>query len=102
MTLDSINIYTVLCILYMEHRTQIYLGKEHYQFLKGQAEKEGISLAQAVRKLIEKEMPSEKMWKKDPIWKLDKVNFRSGFAQSSRRHHEVLKERLKMRRKKLT
>lgn len=80
----------------MEHRTQIYLEKKHYQFLKELSVREGISLAQAIRDLIEKQMtPSDKAWEEDPIWNRKQVNFRSGFKDASSRHHEILRAKLK-------
>ncbi len=81
----------------MEHRTQIYLGDKHYRFLREKAEREGKSLAQVVRELIEKEMPSGEVWKKDPIWGLAESGFRSGIKDASRRHHEYLRDSLKKR-----
>lgn len=79
----------------MEHRTQIYLGEDHYRFLQERAEREGKSLAQLIRQFVEKEMPGDKAWEKDPLWKLGQSGFRSGVKEGSRRHHEILRESLK-------
>lgn len=81
--------------MYMEHRTQIYLGEKHYRFLKERSEREGVSLAQAIRTLIEDRMPTEENWEKDPIWCLGKSGFRSGRKDGARRHHEIIRESLK-------
>ena len=82
----------------MEHRTQIYLGDHHYLFLKERAERDGSSLAQIIRDLIEKAMPSEKTWVSDPVWSLPKAGFRSGEKHGSRNHHEMLRKLTKHRR----
>ncbi|GEM_PF-3429875 len=86
----------------MEHRTQIYLEDKHYRFLKEKAQKEGMSFAQAVRLLIEKEMPKEKEWEKDPIWSLSRSGFRSGIKDGSRRHEDYLRNSLKTAHRKKT
>lgn len=84
----------------MEHRTQIYLGDEHYRFLKEKAEREGVSLAKAVRSLIEREMPTNESWERDPIWSVGQSGFRSGVKDGSRRRHEVFRESLKKRHRR--
>jgi predicted nucleic acid-binding protein len=42
------------------HRTQIYLTKEQYQYLRQQAEKRRASIAEIVRELINEQLPKEK------------------------------------------
>lgn len=84
----------------MEHRTQIYLEKKQYQFVKELSEKEGVSLAQTIRNLIQKEMPSDSVWTEDPLWQASAINFRSGVKNASKNHHEMLRQRLKNKRAK--
>jgi hypothetical protein len=56
-----------------EHRTQIYLPEETYQSLKKVARKQGVSMAEVIRKSIEKNIPlkSKSRIKKerDKAWK---------------------------------
>ena len=65
----------VLCaILYysMTHRTQLYLDEARYQFLAQRARKNGASIAQEVRDLIDERMKSlaKTRKEKDPLWKV--------------------------------
>lgn len=53
------------------HRTQLYLSEAHYQFLAQWAQKNGESIAQAVRGLIEERMKAsvKTRGKRDSFWK---------------------------------
>ena len=79
----------------MEHRTQIYLEDQLYCFLKEKAERKNISLAQIIRDLIEKDMPSEDYWEKDPIWNPEKISSKVGPKNASENHHSILRARKK-------
>lgn len=72
------------------HRTQIYLPESLHRNIKEKARKEDVSMAQVIRKIIEKEMQTEKSNKdknKEKGW--NKLFAMAGIAKSSIRDFSI-------------
>jgi hypothetical protein len=72
------------------HRTQIYLTKEQYQFLRHQAEKKKASIAEVVRELINERLPKDSDYEKNPIFSIGKDGFSMGRREGSLKHDEYI------------
>lgn len=70
------------------HRTQIYLTKEQYEFLRRQAEKNKASIAEIVRKLINEHLPKDKDYENNPLFSLGADGLSMSRSQGSRRHDD--------------
>ena len=73
-----------------EHRTQIYLTKEQYQYLRQQAEKKKASIAKIVRKLIDERLPKEKDYEDNPLFSICSDGFSMDRRKWSVRHDEYI------------
>ncbi|MDA2919486.1 ribbon-helix-helix domain-containing protein [Desulfobacterota bacterium AH_259_B03_O07] len=71
-------------------RTQIYLKEKQHEFLSKESEKKGISIAQYIRDLIDKNMPKEKDWGNNPFWNIGKDGFSTGTKIGSIEHDKVI------------
>jgi hypothetical protein len=72
------------------HRTQIYLTKEQYQYLRRQAEKKKASIAEIVRELIDERLPKEKDYEDNPLFTIGTDGFSMGRTQGSAEHDDYL------------
>jgi len=70
------------------HRTQLYLTKEQYEFLRRQAEKNKASIAEVVRKLINEHLPKDKDYENNPLFSLGADGFSMGRPHGSRGHDD--------------
>ena len=77
------------------HRTQIYLTKEQYQYLRRQAEKKKVSIAEIVRELIEERLPKEKDYEDNPLFSIGEDGFSMGRRKGSERHDDYIYGRKK-------
>lgn len=77
----------------MGHRTQIILEDEQYRFLKAKAQKEGASIAELVRRLIEGEMRQRIDYRKSPLLRLQPID--TGLEDGSVRHDDYIYRRQK-------
>lgn len=73
-----------------EHRTQIYLTNEQYQYLRQQAEKKKASIAEVVRTLIDERLPKEKDYRENPLFSVCKDGFSMGRRKGSVKHDEYI------------
>jgi len=71
-------------------RTQIYLKEKQHEFLSKESEKKGISIAQYIRDLIDKNMPKEKDRGNNPFWNIGKDGFSTGNKTGSIEHDKVI------------
>ena len=60
------------------HRTQIYLTKEQYQYLRRQAEKNHSSIAGIIRELIDQRLPNDNDYKDNPLFSLSADGLQMG------------------------
>ncbi|MEW5899361.1 MAG: hypothetical protein AB1652_09375, partial [Bacillota bacterium] len=59
-----------------KYRTQLYLDEEHYRFLKEQSARYQISMAEVVRRLLDRELEkNEEIKEDDPIFRLGREGF---------------------------
>jgi hypothetical protein len=72
------------------HRTQIYLTKEQYQYLRQQAEKRRASIAEIVRELINERLPKEKDYEDNPLFSIGKKSFMMGRGKGSIKHDDYI------------
>lgn len=72
------------------HRTQIYLNKEQYRFLRQQAEKKKASIAEIVRELINERLPKEKDYENNPLFSIGKDNLSMNRPKGSIKHDEYI------------
>jgi hypothetical protein len=72
------------------HRTQIYLTREQYRYLRQQAEKKKASIAQIVREIIDERLPKEADYDKNPLFSLGKDRFSLGRKQGAQKHDEYI------------
>lgn len=72
------------------HRTQIYLTKEQYQYLRQQAEKKKASIAEIVRRLINEQLPKEKDYEKNPLFTIGKDGLSLGRHKGSVKHDDYI------------
>ncbi len=73
-----------------EHRTQIYLTKEQYQYLRRWAEKKKASIAEVVRELIDEKLPKEKDYEDNPLFSICRDSFSMGRHKGSVKHDEYI------------
>lgn len=73
-----------------EHRTQIYLNREQYRYLRQQAEKKKASIAEIVRALINERMPKDKDYEKNPLFSIGQDGFTMGRRKGSAKHDEYI------------
>ena len=74
----------------IDHRTQIYLTKEQYGYLRHQAEKKKASIAEVVRELIDERLPKEKDYKDNPLFSICKDGLSMGRPKGSVKHDEYI------------
>ena len=72
------------------HRTQIYLTREQYVFLRNQAEKKSLSIAEIIRQLINEKMPKEEDYDNNPLFQLGKNRLAMRRRTGSMDHDEYL------------
>ncbi|MBI5641494.1 MAG: hypothetical protein HZA17_13825 [Nitrospirae bacterium] len=72
------------------HRTQIYLTREQYQYLRQQAERKKASIAEIVRELINEHLPKEKDYEDNPLFSVGKDGFTMGRRKGSNQHDEYI------------
>jgi len=72
------------------HRTQIYLTKEQYRYLKHQAERKKESIAQIVREMINEKLPKEKDYETNPLFSVGKDGYLMGRSKGSVKHDEYI------------
>ncbi len=72
------------------HRTQIYLTKEQYQYLRQQAEKKKASIAEIVRELIDEQLPKEKDYEENPLFSVGRDGFSMGRHKGSMKHDDYI------------
>ncbi len=72
------------------HRTQIYLTKEQYQYLRRQAEQRKASIAEIVRDLINERLPKEKDYEDNPLFAVGKDGFSMGRLEGSVKHDDYV------------
>lgn len=75
------------------HRTQIYLTKEQYQFLRQQSEKKRASIAKIIRELIDERLHKDKDYEDNPLFSIGKDGFSMGRGKGSVRHDEYIYRR---------
>lgn len=73
-----------------KHRTQLYLDEHHYRYLVEQAEREGISLAEVVRRLIEEKLNRSIDYEKNPFFELCRRRFSFGRKDGSVHHDDYI------------
>jgi len=71
-------------------RTQIYLKEEQYDYLARESEKKGISIAEYIRELVQRNMPKVKEWENDPFWNIGEDQFSTGNKKGSVEHDKVI------------
>ena len=72
------------------HRTQIYLTREQYQYLRQQAEKRKASIAQIVRELINEHLPKDKDYEHNPLFLIGKDGFSMNRRRGSLKHDDYI------------
>ena len=72
------------------HRTQIYLTKEQYQYLRQQAEKNHSSIAGIIRELIDQRLPNDNAYKDNPLFSLSDNSLKMGRKKGSRQHDDYI------------
>ncbi|MEK6673076.1 MAG: hypothetical protein AABY42_06315 [Nitrospirota bacterium] len=72
------------------HRTQIYLTKEQYQYLRQQAEKKNASIAEIVRRLINERLPKERDYERNPLFTMGKDDLSLGRHNGSAKHDDYI------------
>ena len=72
------------------HRTQLYLDETHHRYLVGQAEREGISLAEVVRRLIEEKITLADARRKSRFLDVCLDGFSTGRKDGSSRHDDYI------------
>lgn len=72
------------------HRTQIYLSKEQYLYLRRQAEKKSRSIAEIVRGLINEKLPKEKDYEENPLFSIGGDGFSMGRRKGSVKHDDYI------------
>lgn len=77
------------------HRTQIYLTKEQYQYLRLQAEKKHSSIAGIIRELIDQRLPKDSDYKENRLFSLSADKLKMGRKQGSSQHDEYIYGRKK-------
>ncbi|NTU43431.1 MAG: hypothetical protein HGA78_10385 [Nitrospirales bacterium] len=70
-------------------RTEIYLTKEEYDYLRRESEKKRVSIAEVVRQLIEERMPKES-YEENPLFSIGKDGFTMGRARGSEEHDKYI------------
>ena len=75
------------------HRTQLYLDEIHYRYLVDQAEREGISIAEVVRRLIEEKSGHRKGHRKTRFLEVCLDGFTTGRKDGSSRHDDYIYRR---------
>lgn len=74
-----------------KYRTQLYLDEERYLFLKESAARYGSSIADVVRRLIDKEMGAgEPTSQADPLFRLAERPVKTGRRDGSVRHDRYI------------
>jgi hypothetical protein len=73
-----------------KHRTQLYLDGRQYRYLAEQAEREGISLAEVVRRLIEDKLSRSIDYESNPFFRLCRRRIPFGRRDGSVRHDDYI------------
>lgn len=71
-------------------RTQIYLNPDQYDYLRLRSEREQISMAEAVRKLIDEKLPKEKDYEGNPLFSIGQKAVSMGRKGGSKEHDEYI------------
>lgn len=77
------------------HRTQIYLTKEQYQYLRLQAEKKHSSIAGIVRELIDQRLPKDADYEENRLFSLSADKLKLNRKQGSSQHDDYIYGRKK-------
>lgn len=72
------------------HRTQIYLTKEQYQYLRLQAEKKQSSIAGIIRELIEHRLPKDSDYEGNILFSLPAGKLKMDRTKGSSRHDDYI------------
>ena len=74
-----------------KYRTQLYLDEEHYRFLKEQSARYRISMAEVIRRLLDRELEkNEEIIEDDPIFRLGREGFATGRKNGSLNHDRYI------------
>jgi len=74
-----------------KYRTQLYLEEDHYRFLKEQSARYQISMAEVVRRLLDRELEKNEEFKADdPIFQLGREGFTTGRQNGSLNHDQYI------------
>jgi len=73
-----------------QHRTQLYLDETRYRYLVDRAEREGVSLAEVVRRLIDEEIAQPKSRRKTKFLDMCLDGFTTGRKDGSTRHDDYI------------
>lgn len=74
-----------------KYRTQLYLDEEHYRFLKEQSVRYRISMAEVVRRLLDRELEkNEEIIEDDPVFRLGREGFATGRKNGSLNHDRYI------------
>jgi len=77
------------------HRTQIYLTKEQYQYLRLQAEKKDSSIAGIIRELIDQRLPKDADYEDNRLFSFSADKLKMGRSKGSSRHDDYIYGRKK-------
>ena len=72
------------------HRTQIYLTKKQYEYLRHLAEKRKESIAQIIRELINERLPKEKDYEDNPLFSIAEDSFTMKRRKGSEEHDNYI------------
>ena len=72
------------------HRTQLYLDETHYRYLADRAEREAISLAEVVRRLIDEKIRQADARRKSKFLSVCLDGFSTGRKDGSSRHDDYI------------
>ncbi len=73
-----------------QHRTQLYLDETRYRYLVDRAEREGISLAEVVRRLIDEKSGHRKGHRRTRFLEVCLDGFTTGRKDASTRHDDYI------------
>jgi len=84
-----------------KYRTQLYLNEDHYRFLKEQSVRYQISMAEVIRRLLDRELEkNEEIKADDPIFRLGRESFATGRKNGSLNHDQYIYGRYPDRQKR--
>ncbi|MBE3588645.1 MAG: hypothetical protein IMW93_08855 [Thermoanaerobacteraceae bacterium] len=74
-----------------KYRTQLYLDEDHYRFLKEQSARYQISMAEVVRRLLDRELEkNEEIKDDDPIFQMGREGTATGRVNGSLNHDRYI------------